>query len=126
MLALLEDVEPLGVRGHHAVLDPVVDHLHEVAGAVRAAVQVAVLGGCRRRRSRPGVRSADSTPGASVGEDRVEPLDRLVGAADHQAVAALETEDAAAGAAVDVVDPAARPAPRRGGCRRGSRSCRRR
>ena len=31
-------------------------------------------------------------------------LDRVVVAADHQAVAALEAEDAAAGADVDVVD----------------------
>ena len=51
------------------------------------------------------MRSADSTPGRQRGEDRVEPLDRAVGAADHQAVAALEAEDAAAGAAVDEVDP---------------------
>ena len=51
------------------------------------------------------MRSADSTPGRQRGEDRVEPLDGAVGAADHQAVAALEAEDAAAGAAVDVVDP---------------------
>ena len=38
-----EDVEPLGVGGHHPVLDAVVDHLHEVAGAVVTAVQPAVL-----------------------------------------------------------------------------------
>ena len=52
------------------------------------------------------MRSADVDARGERREDRVEPLDRLVGAADHQAVAALEAEDAAAGAAVDVVDPA--------------------
>ena len=42
---VLQDVAALGVRGHEAVLDAVVDHLHEVARRRRAAVQVAVLGG---------------------------------------------------------------------------------
>ena len=40
---VLEDVEALGVRLHEAVLDAVVDHLHEVAGAGRAAVEPALL-----------------------------------------------------------------------------------
>ena len=65
MSALLEDVQAFGEGGHHPVLDAVVDHLHEVAGAVRAAVQVAVLG-LRGPPVRPGVRAAASTPGASV------------------------------------------------------------
>ena len=37
-------------------------------------------------------------------EDRIEPIDGLLVAADHQAIAALQAPDAAAGAAVDVVD----------------------
>ena len=57
-----QDAQPLGVGGHDAVLDAVVHHLDEVAGAVGPAVQVALLGGaadrlasrrcagCRRRR----------------------------------------------------------------------------
>ena len=40
---LLEDLKTLGVRLHHAVLDAVVDHLDEVAGAVRTAQTVAAL-----------------------------------------------------------------------------------
>src|SRR3712207_8812922 len=32
VLALLHDLEPLGVRLEHAVLDPIVDHLDEVPG----------------------------------------------------------------------------------------------
>ena len=71
-VGVLDDVQALGERGHHAVLDPVVDHLHEVPGAGRAAVQVAVLGGqgspvaarrARRRARRP----------ARASEERVEP-----------------------------------------------------
>ena len=45
-------------------------------------------------------------PGREGGEERREPRDGLVLAADHQAEAALEAEDAAARPHVDVVDPA--------------------
>ena len=44
VLRLFEHLEALGVGLHHPVLDAVVDHLDEVAGAVRAAQAVAVLG----------------------------------------------------------------------------------
>ena len=40
---VLQQVEPLRVRGHQPVLDAVVYHLDEVAGARRPAVQVAEL-----------------------------------------------------------------------------------
>ena len=43
-----QDVHALGVGGHEAVLDAVVHHLDEVPGAVRPAVQVALLGGAAR------------------------------------------------------------------------------
>ena len=67
----------------------------------------------RRRRSRPGVRGAASTPGASAAKIGVR-RSTIVGlAADHQAVAALQAGDAAAGADVDVVDGSARGEPRR-------------
>ncbi len=51
-LGLLEHLEPLGVGLHQAVLDPVVDHLHEVAGAGPARR------GRSRRRARARGRSA--------------------------------------------------------------------
>ena len=103
-VGVVEDVQALGVGGHDAVLDPVVDHLHEVAR--RRSARSA---GSRARRatgspSRPGVRSAASTPGASEAKIGSSRSHRLVGPADHQAVAAVEAEDAAAGAAVDEVD----------------------
>ena len=62
---LVQDVEALRVGRHEAVLDAVVDHLHEVAGARRTAVQVALLG---RRPCRCGRawRSASPLPGASA------------------------------------------------------------
>ncbi len=42
-------------------------------------------------------------PGRQRGEYRIEMLDRFVRAADHQAVAAIETPDTAAGADIDIV-----------------------
>ena len=47
-----------------------------------------------------------SSPGAMDLKDRIEPRDDVVLAADHEAVAPLESPDAAARAAVDVVQPA--------------------
>ena len=70
-VGVLEDVEAFRVGGHQAVLDAVVDHLHEVAGAVAAAVQIAlrrraVRGALGRRRAacRPGPALRKSDPGA--------------------------------------------------------------
>ena len=99
-----QDAEPLGVGRHDPVLDAVVDHLHEVAGAVRPAVEVAVLRGAARllaaRRARDV--AAARRQRRKIGSRRCTGV-RL--AADHHAVAALEAPDAAAGAHVDVVDP---------------------
>ena len=66
-VGLGQHVEALGVGGHQPVLDAVVDHLDEVAGAARTAVQPAPLGSStvdRRLRRCSGVRAAASTPGA--------------------------------------------------------------
>src|ERR1035441_4915105 len=38
------NIEPLGVSGHDAVLDAVVHHLDEVSATVRSAVQIALFG----------------------------------------------------------------------------------
>ena len=84
-LRRVQDLVSLGVRLEQAVLDAVVNHLHVVAGAGRTHVRVAIL---RRQR----------------GEDRLAVLHRRVAAADHQAVAVLQSPDAAARAAVDELD----------------------
>lgn len=39
-----QDSQSLGVGGHDSVFDPVMDHLDEVTGAIRTAVQIALLG----------------------------------------------------------------------------------
>ena len=89
VLGGVEDLEALRVGLHEPVLDAVVDHLRVVAGAGRAAVDVAALG-----RQRP--------------EDGLQRRHRLGVAADHRAVAVLEAPDAAGDARVHEVDAALR------------------
>src|SRR6185312_6648153 len=88
---------------HEAVLNAVVHHLHEVAGAHRAAMQPAILRGALLAFAAGSWWNA-----AAAGRQRLpdgrQPLDRLGLAADHQAVAAVEAPHAAAGAGVDVED----------------------
>src|ERR1700684_963379 len=40
-----EDPEAFGVGGHYSVFDAVMDHLDEMAGAVRSAMQITLLSG---------------------------------------------------------------------------------
>src|SRR5262249_52598934 len=118
-VGVLDDVQALGIGGHDAVLHAVVDHLDEVAGARRAAVQVAV--GRRARRDllaaldalAAGIDALDLLDlgrlDAAVArrdglEDRAQALDGRLLAADHQAVAADQAPDAARRADVEVVD----------------------
>ena len=96
--------KPSAIGLHHAVLDAVVDHLDEVAGAARPGMQVALLGAGVAALAAARWRGCRRVPGASAREDRdrAARTDRLL-AADHQAVAALEPPHAAAGADVEVV-----------------------
>ncbi len=80
------DLEPFGVGLHEPVLDAVVDHLDEMAGAGRPDVGVAALGG-------------QGEEGGLAGGHR------LVRTADHQAVALLQSPDAAGRAGVHQGDP---------------------
>src|SRR3989442_10081110 len=101
---VLEDVEPLRVRLHQTVLDPVVDHLDEMAGTRGPAVEVAVLRGSALRlapwRARDGPH-----PGANLPETRTRRSTTAPAPPDHEAVTALEPPDAAARADIDVVYP---------------------
>ena len=68
-----QDVEAFGVRLHQAVLDPVVDHLHEVAGARRTAMQVATLrrgSPCLRVRREGGMPDSPGASDAKIGSRR--------------------------------------------------------
>ncbi len=98
-----DDAQPLGDGGHHPVLHAVVDHLHEVAGAVGSAVEVALrcrptLTGAMRRGGGTRLSRRDRL------EDRLEVRDRTGLSADHEAVAPLESPHPTARATVDVMD----------------------
>src|SRR6266542_1560904 len=86
-LARVDELEPLAVRLHHPVLDAVVDHLREVAGAALAEVRPTV-----RRRERV--------------EQRPDDLDGVGRTPDHHAVADLEAPDPAGDADVEVPEAA--------------------
>src|SRR5262245_35821316 len=80
------------------------DHLDEVPGTHRTAVQVAPF--CRAIALCPSGSARNfADAGCKRLEDRFEPVYRLVGAADHQAVAAFQSPDTAARADIAVVNP---------------------
>ena len=120
-----QDVEPLGVRRHHPVLDAVVDHLDEVAGTRGSAVQVAVLGGAAPRRP-AGRRGGGGDAGGERCEDRgrdgarARPRPRSSGSSRARAPTPRRSCPRRRSAG-----PSA-PARRRGAGRRRTRSCRRR
>ena len=99
----LEHGQPLGIRGHDPVFDPVVDHLHEMARAVAAAMEVAQFGGTAHRLP-PWSAVDGATSGREPRQDGIEMLNGRGVAADHHAVAPLEPPDAATGADVDIMN----------------------
>ena len=102
-VSVAQDGHPLGIGGHDAVLDAVMHHLDEVAGAARPAVQVALLGSAAQFFSAGS--SGDFTyPRRQRFENRIKSPNRLVGAPDHHAVAALSTPDATARPHVHILD----------------------
>src|SRR5690349_1297181 len=102
-----QDVEPLRIGLHHPVLDPVVDHLREVARAYRPGMHIAALR-ARIASFTPRRRRDITLPRRQRIEDRIEMLDGRLLAADHHAIAFLETPDAAARPDIDVLDAALR------------------
>src|SRR6185436_19877675 len=103
-VGVLQNVETFAVRRHDAVLDAVVHHLHEVAGAFRSAVQVAFDGRAWNLVAARGLVYIALTRRETF-EDGIQPLHDLGGSADHLAIAALEAPDTAGGADVAVVNP---------------------
>src|SRR5262245_29751081 len=95
--------EPLGVGGHEAVLDSVVHHLDEVAGAVWPTVQITLFSSAADPLASGSPRNVARTRGQPL-ENRVEVLDDVFLASNHHAVTAFQTPDAAAGTNVVVVN----------------------
>src|SRR6516164_10748574 len=102
-IRMAQDVHPFCVGRHDPVLYSVMDHLDEVSGTVRAAVQVAEFGGPANFLSSRGARDISLT-GCQRLEDRIEVPHCRHRSADHHAVTALQPPDAAAGSDIYVVD----------------------
>src|SRR5438128_5380849 len=98
-----QHTQPLRVRGHDAVLDSVVNHFDEMAGAVWPAMQITLFSGASdpftARRARD-IAHAWSQPG----KDWIEMLHYVLLAANHHAVTSLQSPDAAARSHVHIVD----------------------
>ncbi len=102
-VGVLENVEALGVGGHQTVLDAVVDHLDEVACAGGAAVEIAFFGGAACFLASRSTRSVSASRSERF-ENGIEMADGVVFAADHLAIAALQSPHAAAGADINIVN----------------------
>src|ERR1035437_1737125 len=97
------NIQPLGIGGHDAVLDSVVHHLDEVSASAWSAVQITLFSrAAHLLASRCPRYVADARRDGF--EDGIEVLHHRVRAADHHAVPALQTPHAAAGADVHIVD----------------------
>src|SRR2546428_2126725 len=98
-----QHAQPLGVRGHEAVLDPVVHHFDEVAGAVWPAMEIPLLGGASGlftpRRARYVAHAWSQR-----GKDWIEVFDYLLLATNHHAVPALQSPDATARSHIYIMD----------------------
>src|SRR5579859_4948791 len=100
-----ENIKTFCVSMHQAVFDSVVYHLHEVAGAGRSAIKIALFG-CAAEFF-PARSAWNITHARSEGfEDGIKALHGFFWAAKHHAVSALQPPDAAAGADVDVMNAA--------------------
>src|SRR5262249_38901732 len=105
-----QHAQPLGVGGHDAVLDAVVYHFDEVAGAIWPAMQITLLGAATNFFTPR--RAWDVTHAwGQTGKDGIEVLDHRLFAANHHAVASLQTPDATTRSHVYVVDALRREFP---------------
>src|SRR4029079_13889423 len=98
-----QHAQSLRIGCHKAVLDAVMNHFDEVAGAVWTAVQITLLGGAggfftpRRARNIAGA-------GSQGRKDWIKVLDDLSFAANHHAVTALQSPNPTARSDVYIMD----------------------
>src|SRR5262249_57383838 len=95
-IGVAQNVHAFRVGGYDAVLDSVMDHLHEVTGAIFPAVQVTELGRAADLLASRRARDISRARGERL-EDRIEMPHARLRAADHHAVTALQAPHAAAG-----------------------------
>ena len=102
-VGVAQDAEALSVGGHEAVLDAVVHHLDEVAGAIGTAVQVTLLGSAVKVLA-PGRARCVTRARRQRREDWIEAPDGVLFTTDHHAVTSLQAPHTTARPHVHVVD----------------------
>src|ERR1051325_7163390 len=95
----LENAQTLGIGGHDAVLDSVVNHFNEVAGAIWTAMQITLFSGTADPFTARRARNI-AYAWRECRKNWIEMLHDLPLAANHHAVTSLQSPDAAAGAHV--------------------------
>src|SRR6185312_8492722 len=102
---VFQDVKTFGIGLHQAVFDAVMDHLDEMAGPDRTGMEIAALD-TGIALVTPGSPRDVTGPWCQACEDRIEPIDGGLVAADHHAIAALQPPDTARGADVEIMQAA--------------------
>src|SRR6476646_9374936 len=103
LVRVAEDIEAFGVSLHDSVFDAVVHHFDEMASPRGAAIDVTFFSSSRQL-----VASRSARDVAAAGSERlengIELLNDFFRSADHHAVSALQTPNAAAGTDVHVMN----------------------
>src|SRR5262249_42824646 len=102
-IGVAQDPNAFSVGRHDAVLDAVVDHFDEMPGAVGTAVKVAPLS-CAAQLFTAWCAWDVACARRKASENRIDVFDDSFFAANHHAIAAFKTPDAAAGAYIDIVN----------------------
>src|SRR6266850_8423734 len=95
-VSAFQNTDTFRIGGHDSVLDPVMDHLYEMAGTVRPAVEVTLFGRPPKFVAAGSARHL-ATARRERGENRIETLNHLCLAADHHAITTFQAPDASAG-----------------------------
>src|SRR5438270_907900 len=81
-VSAFQNTDTFRIGGHDSILDPVMDHLHEMAGAVRSAMEVTLFGRPAKFVAAGGARHL-TTARRERGKNRVETLNYFYLAANH-------------------------------------------
>src|SRR5262249_14524153 len=101
-ISVFQNTHAFGISGHDSILDSVMNHLDEMPGTARSTMQVALFGRATEFLAARCARDV-ATAGRERGKYRIESLNYLGVAADHHAIAPLQSPDAAAGSDIDIM-----------------------
>src|SRR6266481_9643120 len=99
----LQHPESFRVSGHDPILNTVVNHLDEMTGPVGTTMQITLLGGAAEFLATGRARDVAAAR-RQGGENGIKTLHHIGLAADHHAVTAFKTPDAAACPDINVVN----------------------